>query len=229
MTELVWALVGLFFTLAILSYLVADNPLYRIAVHLFVGVTAGYAVVLAWDTVLGPMLFAPLLQPSRADAGALGLVGALVAGGLGLLLPFKSLRIATHLGTLVVAVMVGVGAAVAVGGAVSGTLLPQANASMVSLLPRDASGFAWERALEGLFVVVGTLATLAFFTYTARVEPGAAPRRPALLRPAAGLGEIFIGVAFGVLYAGALAASLAVFAERTASIVTLFRQLGGGG
>ena len=39
-------------TLALLSYLIADNPLYRIAVHLFIGLSAGYAVVLVGAMLL---------------------------------------------------------------------------------------------------------------------------------------------------------------------------------
>jgi hypothetical protein len=208
-----WLAVG--FTLALLSYLIADNPVYRLAVNFFIGLTAGYAVVLAWHTVLRPQLVQPLLEAADAGAGPLALLGglaaALPAGILGLLLLAKTVRLGGRAGTLVLALMLGVGAAVAVGGAVTGTLLPQTGASFVSLLPTGPA--AGERAIEAIFTVVGTLATLAFFYYGARGEPGSQAQRPALLRPLAGVGQVFIGVAFGVMFAGALAASIAIFAD----------------
>ena len=37
-----------FFTLAILSFLIDDNPIYKAAEHLFAGASAGYGVVIAY-------------------------------------------------------------------------------------------------------------------------------------------------------------------------------------
>ena len=226
MTETILGLLAVLLTLALLSYLIADNPLYRIAVHLFIGLSAGYAVVLAWHTVIQPQLVAPLAALLRPTAGAAPNLASLawpvlpvIVGGALLLL--KTVRVATRAGTLVVALMVGVGAAVAVGGAITGTLLPQTGATFVPLLPAGApsAAAALEGAGEALFMVLGTLATLGFFYYGARAGTGGAPaQRPAWLRPVAGLGQIFIGMAFGVMYAGALAASLAVFAERAGAL-----------
>lgn len=224
MTETILGLLAVLLTLALLSYLIADNPLYRIAVHLFIGLSAGYAVVLAWYTVIQPQLVAPLLASLSGEGFAPGLGGLLwpvlpvLVGGVLLLL--KTVRVATRAGALVVALMVGVGAAVAVGGAITGTLLPQTAAAMVPLVPAEAgSGLgALEGLVEALFMVVGTLATLGFFYYGARSGAGGPAQRPLLVRPVAALGQIFIGIAFGVMYAGALAASIAVFAERAGAL-----------
>lgn len=222
MTETILSLLALLLTLALLSYLIADNPLYRIAVHLFIGLSAGYAVVLAWYTVIQPQVVAPLLAVASPTAGFAPSLGSLVwpvapvliGGGLLLL---KTVRVARRAGGLVVALMVGVGAAVAVGGAISGTLVPQTGATFVSLLPQGSPLF-YEAAIEGVFIVIGTLATLAFFYYGARASAGGPAEQPALIRPVAAVGQIFIGIAFGVMYAGALAASIAIFAERTSAL-----------
>jgi hypothetical protein len=42
--------------------------------------------------------------------------------------------------------------------------------------------------------------------------------RPGFIRPVAAVGQVFIGIAFGVMYAGALAASIAIFAERASAL-----------
>jgi hypothetical protein len=222
MFDTISGLLAVLLTLALLSYLIADNPLYRIAVHLFIGLSAGYAVVLAWFAVIQPNLIQPLLAAVLPGTGFAPSLGSLVWPVLpvlvgGLLLVLKTVRVATRAGGLVIALMAGVGAAVAVGGAITGTLLPQTSATFVSLLPAGSSSF-FESAIESVFVVVGTLATLGFFYYGARAEADGPVQRPALIRPIATLGQIFIGIAFGVMYAGALAASIAVFAERASAL-----------
>ena len=217
--ELLSGLAALVITLALLTYLIADNPLYRIVSHLFIGITAGYVALLAWYSVIQPQIFAPLT--SGLAGGNLRLL-AIQAVGLigGLLLVLKSAHVAGRLGTLVVALMVGVGVAVAVGGGLTGTLIPQTGAAMVSLLPLNA-GSRWpELAVQGLFMVVGTLTTLGFFYYGGRAEPGGPVDRPALVKPVAAVGQLFIGAAFGMMYAGALAASVAIFAARIGDTVT---------
>jgi hypothetical protein len=214
-------LAGVVISLALLSYLIADNPVYRVASHFFIGVSAGYVTLLAWYAVLQPLLFGPLGAGVTGGklAGNPRLLGILLAGLVGgLLLLLKTVRVARPLGTWVLALMVGVGAAVAVGGALTGTLIPQTVAAMGSLLPLDQGGRWPALALEALFTLIGTLATLGFFYYGGRAEPGSPVERPALVKPVAFVGQLFIGVAFGVMYAGALAASVAIFAQRLAEM-----------
>ena len=62
----VWCVVLL--TLSIFSYLYGDNPFYKAAEHIFVGVSAGYIFTLTfWDTIW-PNLFGRLF-PSYVKAG----------------------------------------------------------------------------------------------------------------------------------------------------------------
>ena len=37
------SLTGFIFTVLILSYLLGDNPLFRVGIHLFIGISVGYA------------------------------------------------------------------------------------------------------------------------------------------------------------------------------------------
>jgi hypothetical protein len=52
-----WTTLGAFLTLATFSFLYKDNPFYKIAEHLVVGVSAGYFVVILWHNGLVPNLF----------------------------------------------------------------------------------------------------------------------------------------------------------------------------
>ena len=136
--ELISGFVGFILTLLVLSYLIGDNPLFRSAVYVFVGVASGYAAVAAWHYVLLPRLFQPL---ASADPAQLTFV--IVPLVLSLTLVTKlSPRIA-WLGGFAMALMVGVGAATALSGAVIGTLIPQTRAAMDIVQPGPLGFVPW--------------------------------------------------------------------------------------
>jgi len=60
-----WIWISALLSLAVFSFLYKDNPLYRFAEHLFVGVANGYAVTFYWHNILMPTLFDPLFRQGR--------------------------------------------------------------------------------------------------------------------------------------------------------------------
>jgi hypothetical protein len=62
--DIVGAWLGIFLTFCILSFLYKDNPFYKFAEHLFVGVSIGYLVSLQYYNVLRPKVIEPLLDGS---------------------------------------------------------------------------------------------------------------------------------------------------------------------
>lgn len=216
-------IVAMLLTIMVLSYLIGDNPLFRLASHLFIGVAAGYAGALAARSVLWPGLLQPLIQ-----AGLGGLLAPevalqlLVPALLVLLLLMKLVPGTSRLGTLSTAFLVGVGAAVVVGGAITGTLIPQSVASMASLSPSvvlpQTGETGLERAVNVGIMLVGTICTLAYFRFTLRRGPGSEgkPLGPLGLlgRLVSAIGKAFLALAFGVMYAGALSATLLILAQR---------------
>ena len=55
-----WIATGL--TLFILSFLYEDNPLFKLAEHLYVGVSLGYTIVKTYDTVIMTLIVRPILE-----------------------------------------------------------------------------------------------------------------------------------------------------------------------
>ena len=51
-----------FFTLALLSVAFKDNPVYRFVEHLYVGLFAGYMIVINWFNYGRPTLMTSILQ-----------------------------------------------------------------------------------------------------------------------------------------------------------------------
>jgi hypothetical protein len=207
--ELITGAVSCILTLMVLSYLVGDNPFFRVAVYLFIGVSAGYVTSVAWYQVLLPRLINPLLEGGQTPI----LVVPLLLGAL--LLMKISPRLST-LGSPALAFMVGVGTAVAIGGAVLGTLIPQVQAAINPFGSSQASSgaFVVERLFEGSIMLVGTVSTLAFFHFGARQSPGNQVERNRVIEILAPIGKFFIAITFGVLFAGAYAAALTALTSR---------------
>jgi hypothetical protein len=209
-------------TVMVLSYLIGDNPLFRIATHVFVGVAAGYAGALALRNVLVPGLVTPLASAGLSALTNTHLILTVIVPWLlvGLLL-FKLSASTARLGSLPVAFLVGVGAAVVVGGAITGTLIPQSAAAMNSFNPTVVTPQTGETGLERMvnvgIMLLGTLSALAYFRFATR-NIGTQEADRGLIywlgRGSTSVGRLFIAVTFAVMYAGAIATSIIVLSER---------------
>lgn len=211
--DLITGFLSFFFTLMVLSYLIGDNPLFRVAIYIFVGVSAGYAATVAWHHVLWPKLFQPFLIGSMQQRLLL-----IVPFGLGLLLFAKLSPRAARLGNPAMAFLVGTAAAVAIGGAVFGTIIPQSLAS-INFFDPTAGGSLFERLFEGSIFLIGTISTLLYFQFSGRnTTDGNQLNR--LVKGLAWVGKLFIAVTFGVLFSGAYAAAMTALIERIFSLWT---------
>lgn len=197
--------VGFVLTLMIFSYVLGDNFLYRIAVYVFVGLSAGYVAVIALTNVVLPWLNATVFtgEPASMALGVLPLI-------LGLLLLFRTAGRFGRLGSLALAFLIGLGTAVALVGAVSGSIIPLAG-TVVAGVQIDF--------LNGFLVLLGVVCTLIYFQYLARPAPGGGVRRPLFARVFGAVGQGVITMTLGALYGGALLTSLTILSERLAFII----------
>lgn len=218
--DVIAGIVAFFFTLAIFSYLIGDNPLFRVAVYIFVGVSAGYVAAVAWWQVLWPDLVVPLIAGTASQKAILAT--PLLLSGLLLMKAWPPL---SRLGTPSVALLVGVSAAVAIGGAVAGTLFPQVNATINQF---DLGGTSLADVIlngtlfNGLFILFGAVASLAYFHFGARVTADGSVRRFGLIELLAFIGSIFLAITLGVLFAGVYSAALTALIERLHFFGTFF-------
>ena len=58
---------GFLLTILVFSYLLGDNPFFRLAVHIFIGVSAAYVALVTINNVLIPRLIMPLIGGSRGE------------------------------------------------------------------------------------------------------------------------------------------------------------------
>jgi hypothetical protein len=215
--ELISGIVGLLLTLMVFSYLIKDNPLFRIAVYLFIGVASGYAATIVWHYVL-----VPRLSQAVGSLDPLAMIPLL----LGLSLWAKPFPRISWIGSFAMAVLVGVGAAAVVGGGLIGTLLPQAQAAIDGFDLRSAGGAAnplW-RLFEAGVIFLGTIFTLASFHFSAGRAADGAPKRNRIIEGIAWVGRIFIAITFGALFAGVYMSALTAMIERLSFVLNFIRQ-----
>jgi hypothetical protein len=121
---------------------------------------------------------------------------------------------------------VGVGAATAVGGALIGTLLPQAAASINAFdLSGTAGSTAFVRLVQAGVMLLGTVLTLAAFHYTVGRAPDGSAKPSGFLNGLSVSGRVFVSITLGVLFAGVYIAALTAMIERLSSIIHFTRQL----
>jgi hypothetical protein len=213
--EIFGILVSFTFTVLVLSYALGDNLLFRLAIHIFIGATAGYTAAVALKDVLLPRI------------GSMDQTQMMVALFWILLLGMKlfgsSPRI-SRLGNIAAALMVGVGAAVAVGGAIQGTLVPQI--SSASNFFNSASYQSPMQALVwGSFALVGTITSLAHFHFSAKAVPNQIAKRARWIEIISMIGQVFISIALGVIFAGVYSAALLALIERFDFIVQIIDMI----
>ena len=205
----IWVVIAFVLTIMVYSYLLGDNPLYRLAVHVFIGSSVAYAVVVVIHGVLEPLLLVPLTSGETGEK-----LLAVVPLLLGLLLWAKLKTSWAWLGNFSVAFLLGVGAALAIGGALFGSILPQAKATVIAT---NLSGLG-----NGLIIVIGTLSTLLYFHFVTSAEGGLSGIGAGFVRAWARFGRWFIMIAFGAIFANMVMARISLLIGRVQFLLKVF-------
>jgi len=222
MMDFIGLSLGFLLTILIFSYLLGDNPFFKLAIHIFIGVTAAYVAIVTVNNVLIPRLIVPLIQGTRGER-LLSIL--LFLPSIFLFFKVTPLR---KLGNWAVAILVGIGAAAAIGGAITGTLFPQILGTINSVDPTAYSITTnrWDLAINGIIVVLGTVTTLIYFHFGTQNTPGQSDKRLPIIEYTSILGKVFLAVTFGALYAGVYLTSLAALVERLSSFWAFLNTIG---
>ncbi len=157
MTETIGLWVAALFTIGIYSFLYKENPLYRLAEHLVVGISSGYGIAITYTNVIDPKLIQPL---ANGDEGAWLL---LVPAILGLLYVTRFFPAIGWLSRYPMAFLMGAGMGVGFPLSMKAQVLRQLEAS---LIPLYETGMPWEIVLGNVVMVLGTLAALIYFFFS---------------------------------------------------------------
>ncbi|MEQ1760222.1 MAG: hypothetical protein ABL986_18045 [Vicinamibacterales bacterium] len=163
-----------FFTLAVFSFLWGDNPFYRIAEHVFVGVSAAYWMVVAFWDVIVPNLIGKI-WPGVVQAWALpGLAGPeaernlvyVVPLVLGLMLLWRLMPAGGWIARWPLAVVVGTTAGLRLIGFLQGDFLAQIRNTILPLVVFTGGAFDFWGSVSNTIIVVGVLCCLTYFFFS---------------------------------------------------------------
>jgi hypothetical protein len=197
-------------TIAILSFLYKDNPLYRFAEHLYVGVSAAFTVVIFWYQDVWPLLvgnFGDFLRAgNKVEAWIL-----IIPATLGILMWTRFIPRVAWISRIPLGLIIGIGAGLGITGTIHGLVLPQLRGTMLPLVnPAGELGFG-----HGVLFII-LVAALAYGLLFRRLTRG--------VQSWATFWSILTGLAlyillFGVLKVGWLKTALSVIAADNLLIV----------
>ena len=171
-------------TLCIFSFLYRDNPFYKLAESVLVGVSAAYWMVVAYWDVLIPNLFGKL-WPSWIQSWAMpGLspqhdeywFAYFVPLGLGIMLLWRLAPRGGWIGVWPLAFSIGAIAGLRLVAYFQADFLSQIRSGIIPFAMYKDSQIDIERSIENVVLVAGTLACLVVFLLLVRAQGGARTR-----------------------------------------------------
>lgn len=146
-------------TIAIYSFLYKDNPAYRLAEHLLIGLSVGFTLVLVYNTVLVPKLITPLFSDGHLER----VIPALF--GLSMFARFR--RGWSSLSKPALALMIGAGAGLSIPAMLEARVLRQLAAS-VEPFAQVAAGeiTSWWAIVTMLISLTGVVSVMVYFFFT---------------------------------------------------------------
>ncbi len=190
-------------TLAILSFLYRDNPLYKAAEFLLVGVSIGYTLVITWSNNIMSKLVEPLSN------GQWHLLLPLI---FGVLMFSRFFPRFTTWSRLPLAVLIGSGAGAAIPAMLQARTLTQLSDTVTPLF---SSGFVPN--FSAILVLVGVICTISYF-YFSHEQTG-------LLGRAAKAGTMFLMLFFGTTFGYTVMSRLSTLIGRVEFLLTDFLHL----
>jgi hypothetical protein len=166
--------IAAFFTLAIFSFLYRDNPFYKIAEAVVVGVSAAYWMVVGFWDVLVPNLLGKV-WPAMVQAWAMpGLSGPearqdllyVVPLGLGVLLLWRLAPKGDWIARWPLAFIIGTTAGLRMIAFLHGDFLAQIRNTILPVVVREAGRFDVGLSVQNGIIVVGVLCCLVYFFFS---------------------------------------------------------------
>jgi len=179
LSETIGIWLGAALTLCVLSFLYKDNPFFKFAEHLFVGISAGYWATLEYYNMFLPNLWEPLTQQGR--------LLLLVPFALGILLFSRFTKKFSWLSRWPMALVIGIYAGIAILGYMQGDLFPQIHANLRPLVTDN-----WLTSFNNILLTLGVITGLLYFFFS-KEHKGA-------LGGAAKVGIWFLMISFGASF-----------------------------
>lgn len=184
MTTGPWVWIAGVLTLAIYSFLYKDNPFYKIAEYIFVGISAGYWAVFLWWNYAYPNLFVPL-----GEGNYWNIIPIL----LGFMMFTQLSKRTSWLVRFPLTFVLGVSLGLQIIAAVEGDMVPQLRGTFSPFAPGALfNTYDFWTSVGYIVLLVGVLSTLIYFFFS--------KEHKGILGVGSRIGVYFLMVAFGASF-----------------------------
>jgi hypothetical protein len=196
-----------FLSLAIYSFLYKDNPVYRLAESLLIGISVGFLLVVAFDTTILPKALEPIAAQIKniSTNGASGipmLIWVIIPVLLGIFMFARFVPGWAWLSRIALALYIGFGAGVSIPATMQSYILKQIEGTVRPFLTIRSP---WD-AFSALLILVGLIAVISYFFFS-KAHTGNFGR-------VARLGTWFLMVFFGATFGYTVMARISLLIGR---------------
>jgi hypothetical protein len=204
-----WVATGL--TLLIFTFLYKDNPLFKLAEHLYVGVSVGYLIVKTYDTVILHLIIKPIVEN--------GELALLIPVAIGMLMLTRYMPRAAWMSRYAFAFIVGMGAGLAVPRTISSFILKQIEDTvrpLLSIAGPDQVTFSMNLLnpasnLNAIIILLGVSSVLFYFFFS--IEHSGAGK------VVARTGILFLMISFGAAFGYTVMARMSLLIGRLTDLI----------
>lgn len=215
--KILGAMIAAGLTLAFYSFLYEDNPLFKAAEHLYVGVGLGYMIVQAYFQNLKGELYAPLFKHwIRDDVPGTPHYILIVPIIMGMFLLARFIKPIAWLSRWSFAFIVGFGSGIAIPTYVKANILAQIFATIQPLSRADPLG-----SFNTIVIAVGVISVLVYFYFSVEHK--------GVIGGISKVGIWFLMVCFGASFGYTVMGRMALFVDRARFLLNDWLQLGVGG
>ena len=162
--ELIGVWIAAFLTLCIYSFLYHDNPFYRFAEHLFVGISVGYGIVLSYHQGLIPFAWDPFWEAMTKKQPS-GLI-KLIPIGIGLLFFARLIPGYAWLIRYPIAILMGIGSGLAIPNVMEADIFRQVHGTLTPFAQIHAGTLSGLEIFGALLMLIGVISTLTYFFFS---------------------------------------------------------------
>jgi hypothetical protein len=185
-------------TLFVFSFLYKDNPFYKFAEYLYVGISAGYYVAFDYQNNLVPNLWIPLVQQGKLEY--------IIAFVLGILIISRFFPKIAYLSRWSLSFMIGTVTGLAMVVVLQGDLIMQVGRTVLPVAGISEAEGGWWQGFQNLVIIIGVCASLIYF-YFSKEQRG-------FLGGTAKLGIWFLMISFGASFGFTVMARLSLLIGR---------------
>jgi len=187
MSSDIYVWIAALLTLAIYSFLYKDNPLYKAAEHLFVGVSVGYSIVISYYQIVLPRLINPIFHEGDWVLIFPALIGCLMFS--------RFFQKYDWLSRITIAFVLGVSTGINLPLIIQASMLKQLQGTMLPMTD-----------MNSILIVIGVLCVMIYFFFSSEHK--------GIVNSVSKIGILFIMIGFGASFGYTVMARISLLIGR---------------